>query len=214
MQKVTNHFDDYHKRWKSIEQSAGFPILNPALTSSAHFDSDESLPDSPRATRSGSIKSMRSRSLSISSGYENMDAIFMSLPPHPRPSSDKTNVTGQSQSVNESEIRTSSEWVESIPSWYSAPNNLYRKMSYSELEFINEEGCGQEGMISTEDSDKYNKESHDSLGVIEEEEKGLAFSREGPEKGSTKGLETNFKDVERSSRPRLKRTKSRNNSFN
>lgn len=194
MQKVTEHFDSFQKRWQSMEQLFGFSILNPTHISTQSLAS--AVTDSPRATR-GSIshrqKTVSSRTNSLKE--EHFEAILHkgSMKSGGGGRDGEMEIYARSCSLSEpdEQLRGADR---SLPSWFSAPNCLQyssspssTRSSYSEiLEIMQQEGS-YPGAVSDSTAptsaglmfevDEGEKDS--VLGIIEEEGSGV-FKHEEP----------------------------------
>lgn len=195
MQKVTEHFDCFQKRWKTIEKLTGFSLLSSAHSSTQSMTSLAG--DSPRSR--GSIShhlhhhqrlSRNNRSRASSLKDEQLEGVLFG-----KTGDGETGERGlypRSLSLNESEQASQRE---PLPSWFSAPNSLYyngspcsSRSSYSEvLEIMQQEsntGGGSAGAVSENMSPvglmfEVEETEKDSLGIIEEEEGSGVFRHEG-----------------------------------
>ena len=196
MQKVTEHFDSFQKRWRSIEQLFGFSILNSVHVSTQSLASLVS--DSPRSSR-GSIshrqKPISSRANSLKE--EHFEAILHKSSIKTGGKDGEMGIYSRSSSLSEPDQHSRGA-DHQLPSWFSAPNSLHyssspssTRSSYSEiLEIMQQEGS-YGGAVSDSTAptsvglmfevDEGEKES--VLGIIEEEGSGV-FKNEEPLAGS------------------------------
>ncbi|XP_003387480.1 PREDICTED: stromal interaction molecule 1-like isoform X2 [Amphimedon queenslandica] len=192
MQMVTEHFESFQKRWQSIEQIFGFPILNPAHISTQSLAS--AVTDSPRSTR-GSIshrpKSVSSRTNSFKE--EHFEPILHKSSIKMGGGRDREmEIYPRSCSLSEpdEQLRGADR---PLPSWFSAPNSLYcssspssTRSSYSEiLEIMQQEGS-YPGAVSDSNApasaglmfEVDDGEKDSVLGIIEEEGSGVFIQEE------------------------------------
>jgi hypothetical protein len=153
MQKVTSSFEEYNRRWKSVEDLCGFSILS-STYSSTHMLTVES-------SRTNSVRRRYQNSSSVTLHEEQVTSYISSLYKG-TPTGQDTNgsflFNGIDDYENEEDIK-----VRELPSWNSAPGGLHQKSDYSEPSRHGDEGSGSDR------NNFYLKDSFDSLGIIEEE---------------------------------------------
>lgn len=178
MQKITEHFDHYHKRWRAVEQLCGFSLS--ITTSSTQYPTyssqTSSTTNSPRGSRSSSIRrrysqmtSSEDRELASLSSYMSSSVDTHSGSTFPDEStirrgygSTESNLPGKTEGASS---------LNEIPTWNSAPSSLYRKSSLeSENGLSSTEEFVDGRSLAKYELEETQKWSIDSLDIIEEEQ--------------------------------------------
>ena len=206
MQKITESFDHYHKRWRAVEQLCGFTLS--ITTSSTHQPSHSSLTssatNSPRGSRSGSIHRRYSQTSSEDRDLSSLLSYGSStMGTHIGSTFSDESIIRRGYGSTESNLPGKTEEtfpLNEIPTWNSAPSSLYRKSSLesgnglsSTEDFIDGRGLAKYELEETQ------KWSIDSLDIIEEEkvedsnpkpvQNGSEFNEDSQSESSSSGSE-------------------------
>lgn len=177
MQKITENFDHYHKRWRAVEQLCGFSLS--ITTSSTHHPTyssqTSSTTNSPRGSRSSSRQRQYSQTSSEDRELTSLASYLSStVGTHSRSTYPDESIIRRSYSSTESNFPGKTEEaspLNEIPTWNSAPSSLYRKSSLelgSGLSSTEEFVDGRD--LTKPELEETQKWSIDSLDIIEEEQ--------------------------------------------